>query len=183
MNLLDRVIDNHLLDLNITSQLADISYRTNNGIRQKTRNFAEGIVDSGRIHFNDAKDKITKDMILEYQQEQQEIKPVYVDPITGDEKLYYPSVYKLDPTLLQVYAPVAHATLGAPVVVKDIDDFYNKQMVPEINNYKAIEDDLKKKKEALDKIIHDAKLSKSRNDELNYILAALNTELTDIKKK
>ena len=35
MNLLDRVIDNQLLDLNITSQLADISYRTNNGIRQK----------------------------------------------------------------------------------------------------------------------------------------------------
>ena len=39
MNLLDRVIDNQLLDLNITSQLSDISYRTNNGIRQKIVHF------------------------------------------------------------------------------------------------------------------------------------------------
>ena len=93
MNLLDRVIDNQLLDLNITSQLSDISYRTNNGIRQRNRNFAEGIVDTGRIHFNDAKDKITKDMILEYQEEQQQIKPLYTDPTTGDQKIYYPSIY------------------------------------------------------------------------------------------
>jgi hypothetical protein len=35
MTLLDRTIDNQLLDLNITSQLSDISYRTNNTIKQK----------------------------------------------------------------------------------------------------------------------------------------------------
>jgi hypothetical protein len=65
-------------------------------------------------------------MILEYQQEQQEPKPVYVDPLMGDEFFCYPSVNKLDPTLLQVYAPVAHATLGAPVVVLKIYIINNK---------------------------------------------------------
>ena len=42
----------------------DISYRTINSIKQKSRNFAKGVVDTGRIYFNGAKDKIAKDMIL-----------------------------------------------------------------------------------------------------------------------
>ena len=135
MNLLDIVIDNQLLDLNITSQLSDISYRTNNGIKQKNRNFAEGIVDTGRIHFNDAKDRITKDMILEYQEEQQQIKPLYTDPITGDQKVYYPSIYKLDPSLLSVAAPILYATTGAPVTGQDISNFVINNLDPEYNNY------------------------------------------------
>ena len=45
-------------------------------------------------------------MILEYQQEQQKPKPIYVDPLTGDAFFCFPSENKLDPTLLQVYAPV-----------------------------------------------------------------------------
>jgi hypothetical protein len=154
MNLLDRVIDNQLLDLNLTSQLSDISYRTNNGIRQKNRAFSEGIVDVGRIHFNDAKDKITKDMILDYQEEQQLIKPVYTDPITGDERIYYPSVYNLDPAALPVFIPIASAVTGAAATEADIENTTQRTLRPEIVKLERLENDLITNQELLKKNEH-----------------------------
>ena len=170
MNLLDRTIDNQLLDLNITSQLSDISYRTNNSIKQKNRNFTEGIIDSGRIHFNDAKDKITKDMILEYQEEQQQIKPLYTDPVTGDQKIYYPSIYKLDPTLLSVPAPVNYTTTGAPATQDDLNNFEASNLVPEINNYSKIEQDIIKNQEILKDLKHNENVYNGELRRLNNLL-------------
>ena len=174
MNLLDRVIDNQLLDLNITSQLSDISYRTNNGIKQKNRNFAEGIVDSGKINFNDAKDKITKDMILEYQQEQQEIKPVYVDPISGDQKLYYPSVYKLDPNLRSTVVPINLSSTGAPSTQQDVNDVVQNDLNPELMNYAKIEQEIKDDKRKLENAIHDDEVYKEEKKRLEDKIIELN---------
>ena len=44
-----------------------MSYRTLNGTRQAPRNFKEGILNAGTINFKTADDKITKEMIMDYQ--------------------------------------------------------------------------------------------------------------------
>ena len=76
-------------DLELYKQLNDSSYRSINGKRQNSRNFKEGVLNLGQIHFEQPKDKLTKEMILEYQKEQQN-KPAYEDA-TGDKFKYLPS--------------------------------------------------------------------------------------------
>ncbi len=70
--------------------MSDSSYRSINGKRQSSRNFKEGVLNLGQIHFEQPKNILTKEMILEYQKEQ-ENKPAYTDIISGDEFKYVPS--------------------------------------------------------------------------------------------
>jgi len=65
-------------DLELYKQLSDSSYRSINGKRQSSRNFKDGVLNLGQIHFQQPKDVLTKEMILEYQKEQQN-KPAYED--------------------------------------------------------------------------------------------------------
>ena len=70
-------------DLELYKQLSDSSYRSINGKRQSSRNFKEGVLNLGQIHFEQPKNVLTKEMILEYQKEQQN-KPAYEDTV-GDK--------------------------------------------------------------------------------------------------
>ena len=102
-------------DLELYKQLSDSSYRSVNGKRQSARNFKEGVLNLGQIHFEQPKDKLTKEMILEYQKEQQN-KPAYINTTTGDQFNYVPSNVN-DP--LNIYNPV-NLPSGAPATEGDV---------------------------------------------------------------
>ena len=91
-------------DLELYKQLSDSSYRSINGKRQNSRNFKEGVLNLGQIHFEQPKNTLTKEMILDYQKEQQN-KPAYEDTTSGDKFKYLPSNFNdplnpYNPTLL-----------------------------------------------------------------------------------
>ncbi len=77
-------------DLELHKQLSNSSYRSINGKRQSSRKFKDGVLNLGQIHFEQSKDVLTKEMVLEYQTEQQN-RPAYVDTTTGDQFNYAPS--------------------------------------------------------------------------------------------
>ena len=103
-------------DLELYKQLSDSSYRSINGKRQNSRNFKDGILNLGQIQFQQPKDVLTKEMILEYQKEQQN-KPAYIDTTTGDKFKYLPSNVN-DP--LNPYNPTLLPT-GAAATEGDIN--------------------------------------------------------------
>ena len=76
--------------LELYKQLSDSSCRSINGKRQSSRNFKEGVLNLGQIHFEQPKNVLTKEMNLEYQKEQQN-KPAYEDTTTGDKFKYLPT--------------------------------------------------------------------------------------------
>lgn len=91
-------------DLELYKQLSDSSYRSINGKRQASRNFKDGVLNLGQIHFEQPKNTLTKEMILEYQKEQQN-KPAFEDTTTGDKFKFTPSninvpLNPFNPTLL-----------------------------------------------------------------------------------
>jgi hypothetical protein len=77
-------------DLELYKQLSDSRYRSINGKRQSSRSFKDGVLNLGQIHFEQPKQEITKEMILEYQKEQQN-KPAFEDTTTSDKFKYFPS--------------------------------------------------------------------------------------------
>ena len=109
-------------DLQLYKQLNDLSYKSVNGKRQDVRNFREGVVDIGKIHFNQPKDVLTKDMILEFQKEQenQRLKtPGYIDPVSGDEFKYNPTGLN---DALEVFTPKDLTLLGTAATETDIQN-------------------------------------------------------------
>ena len=123
-------------DLELYKQLSDSSYKSINGKRQSARNFKDGVLNLGQIHFEQPKDVLTKEMILEYQKEQQR-KPAYIDTTTGDQFQYVPSNIN-DP--LNPYNPVnlpSGATEGdinlkrdnLNVVLLNLDQWKNDEKV------------------------------------------------------
>ncbi len=103
-------------DLELYKQLSDSSYRSINGKRQNSRNFKDGILNLGQIHFQQPKDVLTKEMILEYQKEQQN-KPAYEDAASGDKFKYLPSnvndpLNPYNPTLLPTGAAATENDVG-----------------------------------------------------------------------
>ena len=53
-------------DLELNKQISDSSYMSVNGKRQKSRNFKEGVLNLGQIHFEKPKNNYTKEKILEF---------------------------------------------------------------------------------------------------------------------
>ena len=72
MTLLDKIINQSKIQEQLNSQLAEISYRAVNGTRQAPRNFAEGTLNVGTMNFKTPNDRITKDMLMDYQKAEQE---------------------------------------------------------------------------------------------------------------
>ena len=150
MSLLNKVINESLLQDKLNSELADISYRAINGKRQKARNFNEGMLNVGTINFNTPKSQITKDMILDYQDEQQ--KKHYEDT-AGNKLQYFPSEVT---DALTVYTPIQLASLGREVTEEDIN-------IEKQNLYK-IHDDLNQQ-------YKDIKMKEREKSNLEYDLA------------
>ncbi len=102
-------------NLELYKQLSDSSYKSINGKRQSSRIFKDGILNLGQIHFEQPKDVLTKEMILEYQKEQQR-KPAYIDTTSGDQFKYVPSNIN-DPLNLYNSTPLPS---GAPATEGDV---------------------------------------------------------------
>jgi hypothetical protein len=137
MSLLNKIINESLLQDKLNSELADISYRAVNGKRQKQRNFTEGMLNVGTIHFNTPKSQITKDMILDYQDEQQQ--KHYVD--AANQKLQYFPTEVTD--ALNVYTPIQLGSLGREATEEDL--------YKETENLKQLYDDLQTLEEEINK--------------------------------
>ena len=72
MSLIDKLAKQSILQNQLQSQLAEMSYRAINGKRQEARNFKEGMLNIGTAYFNTPQDKLTKEMIMDYKQAEEE---------------------------------------------------------------------------------------------------------------
>ena len=106
-------------------------------------------------------------MMLDYQEEQQLIKPVYTDPITGDERIYYPSVYKLDPAALPVFIPTPSTITGSAATEADIMNETQNNLRPEIIKFERLENELMTKQELLKKNEHKQTVAETQIQELD----------------
>jgi hypothetical protein len=72
MSLIAKIQQQSLLQTKLQSQFAEMSYQTVNGTRQGPRNFREETLEIEKMHFNTAQDRITKEMVMDYQKTEQE---------------------------------------------------------------------------------------------------------------
>ena len=71
MSLIAKIQQQSLLQNKLQDQLAEMSYQEVNGTRQTQRNFREGTLEIGKMHFTTPQDRITKEMVMDYQQKEQ----------------------------------------------------------------------------------------------------------------
>ena len=102
MSLIDKLAKQSILQNQLQSQLAEMSYRAINGKRQEARNFKEGMLNIGTAYFNTPQDKLTKEMIMDYKQ--------------AEEERYFERANVFEPTGLSdpitTYAPIPYSTTG-----------------------------------------------------------------------
>ena len=72
MSLIDKLQRESLLQNKLMAQIAEMSLQAINNTRQSARNFKEGTLDVGKMHFTTPQDRITKDMIMDYKKTEQE---------------------------------------------------------------------------------------------------------------
>ena len=147
-------------DLELFKQMSDSSYISINGKRQAARNFKDGVLNLGTINFKQPKDVLTKEMILDYQREQQN-KPAYIDDTTGDLYKYLPSnineaTVPFNPTLLPSGAAATENDIGTKSVelnkaLKDLSNVYNEKAKNEMTK-KKLEEDKSKLEDELNQI-------------------------------
>ena len=68
MSLIDNIINKTYLDNALRAELSDMAYKATRGVAQSRAR--TDILNPGLIHFEEPKDKITKETILDYQKEQ-----------------------------------------------------------------------------------------------------------------
>jgi hypothetical protein len=88
MSLIAKIQQQSLLQNKLQAQLAEMSYQAVNGTRQAPRNFREGTLEIGKMHFSTPQDRITKEMIMDYQKTEQERN---YDDSSGTLKKYAPT--------------------------------------------------------------------------------------------
>ncbi len=91
MSLIDKIQKESFLQNKLMAQIAEMSLQAINNTRQSARNFKEGTLDVGKMHFTTPQDRITKEMIMDYHKTEQE--KHYVDS-TGNQLLYEPTGLK-----------------------------------------------------------------------------------------
>ena len=149
MSLIAKIQQQSLLQNKLQAQVAEMSYQAVNGTRQSARNFREGTFEIGKMHFNTPQDRITKEMIMDYQQAQQERH--YVDD-AGNALKYEPTGLKDIPNvedLLEKYVPIdfkpaGSIPLGGPVTESDLRDYQN-ELAKLYDDLQKMKDNLKKK--------------------------------------
>ena len=88
MSLIAKIKQQSLLQNKLQAQLAEMSYQAVNGTRKAPRNFREGTLEIGKMHFSTPQDRITKEMIMDYQKTEQER---HFDDSSGTLKKYAPT--------------------------------------------------------------------------------------------
>lgn len=190
--LLERQKDADRIDSLLIRELNDMAYKSTGGVKQERYSTTNDIVDAGRIHFKDlATDEITKERILEYQNEL--IKP-YVNNTTGEVYKYFPSSYPLELADLNIpYQDIP--SLRRPANQNDVDTQVRDLQVQETdlrnkkinlgnfllhkkqleNKFKSKEKQLKKEEDKLPTLSKPAIITKTQQK-----IADLRTELTTL---
>ena len=142
MSLIDKLAKQSILQNQLQSQLAEMSYRAINGKRQESRNFKEGMLNIGTAYFNTPQDKLTKEMIMDYKQE--------------EEERYFERANVFEPTGLSdpitTYAPIPYSTTGVEADETLLNTELETQRIL-INELDTLNEKLqKKKKEYIDKV-------------------------------
>ena len=75
MSLIDKIINQTKIDAALLCESSDISYKS--AVESAQTQSKSGIINPGTIHFDQPKDEITTDMIIDYQKEQQNLKTIY----------------------------------------------------------------------------------------------------------
>ena len=88
MSLINKIQQQSLLQNKLLAQIAEMSLQAINNTRQSARNFKEGTLEIGKMHFTTPQDKITKEMIMDYQKTEQER---HYDDSSGTLKKYAPT--------------------------------------------------------------------------------------------
>lgn len=121
------------------AELADLSYRAFGGERQPARGFAPNIVELGKLAFEDnqATDYITKEMIKDYQEQEQ--RPAGRD-VFGNELKYNPHTEDYH---LEVLTPIIYPPLGRAATEEDKAEIkrYMSFLADQIQNDRVILDD------------------------------------------
>jgi hypothetical protein len=104
MSLIDKLAKQSIIQNQLQSQLAEMSYRSINGKRQDSRNFKEGILNIGTEYFNTPQDKLTKEMIMGYKQAEEER---YAE---NDKGLVFEPTGLAEP--ITAYTPKPYGTTG-----------------------------------------------------------------------
>lgn len=174
MSLLDKIAKENKIQAQLNSQLSEMTYRAFNGTRQAPRNFREGILNVGTINFKTADDKITKEMIMDYQQKEQE--KFFTDAV-GNKKLFDQTGLTdvlVTPTLIN------YPTTGAPATAADVNTEKTK-----LNTlYKDLDTLLKEenaKNEELNDNQYDLSILKSTLIQSKKDENAFNTKLTKVQ--
>ena len=178
MSFWDKVINQNKIDSSLIAELSDLSYKSIGGKRQANRSAKGDIVNIGTIPFEitPAPNKITQDMILEYQKDRNNPPPFnYIDPTTGaeDKFKYFPSTFIFDVGDIQPFNPIDDAHLGKPATQQDILDLklQLKQLVYE--DLPVLIDDLKKEQKIVSDL--DVRINRTRGP---VMLARLRTAKT-----
>ncbi len=113
MSLIAKIQQQSLLQNKLQAQLAEMSYQAVNGTRQEPRNFKEGTLEIGKMHFTTPQDRITKEMIMDYQKTEQE--KHYTDS-AGNKLLYKPTGLK---DVIDVYKPITNGPITSRASTED----------------------------------------------------------------
>jgi len=168
MSLIAKIQQQSLLQNKLQAQLAEMSYQAVNGTRQAPRNFREGTLEIGKMHFTTPQDRITKEMIMDYQQAQQEKHSNQTDS-AGNPLLYEPTGLS---DALDVYKPIDYAPLGKVATEDDVRT-YEAGLLQLHYELDALKEKYKNKnKEYLDKLEeHNVKV-REINDTLQQLKTA-----------
>ena len=113
MSLIAKIQRESLLQNKLMAQIAEMSLQAINNTRQSARNFKEGTLDVGKMHFTTPQDRITKDMIMDYQKTEQE--KHYND---GTDKFKYAPTGLAD--VIDTFVPIPYEALHAPATEADV---------------------------------------------------------------
>jgi hypothetical protein len=186
MSLIDKIQQQSLLQNKLLAQIAEMSLQAINNTRQSARNFKEGTLDVGKMHFTTPQDKITKEMIMDYQKTEQEKRTNIIDTTTGKPLLYQPTGLT---DIIDTFVPIDYGPLGAPATETDVRQ-YEADYIQLFNDLDVLKVDAKTKdKEVSDKQAEIFKkgevvqAKKDKHTEAQKHWVELNTELIEVKKK
>jgi len=176
MTLLDKIINESKIQEQLNAQLAEMSYRAVNGTRQAPRNFTEGILNVGTMNFKTPDDKITKEMIMDYQQKEQE--KYYVDA-SGNKLKNVPTGLS---DIIIPYVPKDYGTTGAEADTTTLQTVQGQQETL-YKDFLILQGELKTKKKELKQKQNDLIRKEKEEQNLNSSLIEVENELIELNKQ
>ena len=145
MSLINKIQQQSLLQNKLLAQIAEMSLQAINNTRQSARNFKEGTLEIGKMHFTTPQDKITKEMIMDYQKSEQEKRTNIIDATTGKPLLYQPTGLA---DVIDTFVPIPYGPLHGPATEEDVRN-YEADYIQLFHDLDALKVDEKAKDEEI----------------------------------